>query len=558
MWRDLFDAKILARGFSYFTSGRVDNFKLNNKEITANIIGSKIYNVYINLNEFDQIEECYCDCPHFLEGNYCKHLVASLYKYESYIEKENYIKDDDLYLDVKEEEITPNLNSLIENLERNKLNKFLSEALNSNESLRKKFLLNFDKNFTFPSSSYYKEAIDAIVKENSNYGFIDYMQGMNLVDEISYFLNDSMDDLFLKEEFDLAFEIIYHLIYTVANIEMDGSNGEHAELLAMASFYLEKIVHSSSESIKYFDRIKYLVENKDSLGILDDFFDEILYFFDSKEKSSYKINYYKEIYEKFLKNFDENDIHIKYRMEKSIINLASLYLENNMKDELLDLYNQWSTIKEIRILMAKYYLSKKETDLAIKILIEGEKNTENKFYKIEFSNLIKDIYRISGDNSSLYNKIIEDLYEYKYASLDEYSFIKENSNELIWYKIKDKLLDALDNDSQYTQLLFDEKEFDRLLEIDFNILKYNKPVWKYMKKNYPKIYIEKYENYIYYNFELASNRKQYKKYTRYLKELCCIDGGKEKAKEIIYNLINKYPRRSAMIEELNKVKEKFE
>lgn len=76
-WRDFFSSKIYKRGERYYEEGDVSDLKCTEKQITADVYGSDIYEVTIDLDD-GRVEEMDCTCPYAEKGEYCKHMVAVL------------------------------------------------------------------------------------------------------------------------------------------------------------------------------------------------------------------------------------------------------------------------------------------------------------------------------------------------------------------------------------------------------------------------------------------------------------------------------------------------
>lgn len=61
------DNRILKRGLDYFDQGHVVSLETKDKKkYKARVDGSEVYRVEISLNQNDEIEESYCDCPYDL------------------------------------------------------------------------------------------------------------------------------------------------------------------------------------------------------------------------------------------------------------------------------------------------------------------------------------------------------------------------------------------------------------------------------------------------------------------------------------------------------------
>lgn len=74
---DQVDPKILARGQDYFRSGRVKRWALENGHVTAEVSGSGLYRVELELSPKGAVSGCFCTCP-YNRGPVCKHETAVL------------------------------------------------------------------------------------------------------------------------------------------------------------------------------------------------------------------------------------------------------------------------------------------------------------------------------------------------------------------------------------------------------------------------------------------------------------------------------------------------
>lgn len=75
-----FDDVILKRGRDYYKNGAIISLEYSDEidgEYIAEVEGSEIYNVYVDIDESGQITRVDCDCPYDFE--FCKHIAAVLY-----------------------------------------------------------------------------------------------------------------------------------------------------------------------------------------------------------------------------------------------------------------------------------------------------------------------------------------------------------------------------------------------------------------------------------------------------------------------------------------------
>ncbi len=124
------DGKIKDRGFNYYKDGDVLKVEqVGEKEFSAVVFGSSLYNVYVKIKD-GEITESYCDCPYDF-GNTCKHEVAVYYK----IRKSEFI-------DTKEK-----IGEILGNLDDEMLRRFVNNLLKKDRDFRQNFLRKFDEDF---------------------------------------------------------------------------------------------------------------------------------------------------------------------------------------------------------------------------------------------------------------------------------------------------------------------------------------------------------------------------------------------------------------------------
>lgn len=79
MWKDRFEKKILDRGYRYYFLKKVELLKEKDEIIEFKVRGTKEYTVIIDKYN----RKSSCNCPYALGGKNCKHMVASIYEYNT-------------------------------------------------------------------------------------------------------------------------------------------------------------------------------------------------------------------------------------------------------------------------------------------------------------------------------------------------------------------------------------------------------------------------------------------------------------------------------------------
>ena len=77
-WKENFISKMITRGRNYWRAGAVKNLHCMQEKITADVEGTRLYQVEILLAD-DTVESMSCTCPFAKEGASCKHMAAVLF-----------------------------------------------------------------------------------------------------------------------------------------------------------------------------------------------------------------------------------------------------------------------------------------------------------------------------------------------------------------------------------------------------------------------------------------------------------------------------------------------
>ena len=105
-WQRYFDDVIIYRGAGYHRHGNIYDYRENDHELVAKVMGSQSYNVYIGVDKKRcEIKEFYCDCPYADSGYNYKHEVAVLLEYESRHHSNEIITPDDMDIKVLKRQI---------------------------------------------------------------------------------------------------------------------------------------------------------------------------------------------------------------------------------------------------------------------------------------------------------------------------------------------------------------------------------------------------------------------------------------------------------------------
>ena len=84
--KDRVNDTVFERGFDYYQQGKVQQLKVNNHTIRAEVVGNSA-NYQITLNHTNHQFEGWCDCPASQNFDFCKHCVATSLAYIDLLEQ---------------------------------------------------------------------------------------------------------------------------------------------------------------------------------------------------------------------------------------------------------------------------------------------------------------------------------------------------------------------------------------------------------------------------------------------------------------------------------------
>jgi hypothetical protein len=188
----------LTKGKKYFTDGHITDLEDLGKGLwSAEVEGTEIYNVDIDLKKDNTINECFCDCPH--DDDYCKHIIATLYA----------IRDIKTIVIVKSSAQTKKLtfSQLLKKVSEKELLAFVKEYGAKSKEFKLAFEFSFaqkDENYSLEST--YNDVLLTTIKKYYQRGYINYKNTNALAKELNKFLNQ-IKKIFTEGNLTDAFKI---------------------------------------------------------------------------------------------------------------------------------------------------------------------------------------------------------------------------------------------------------------------------------------------------------------------------------------------------------------
>jgi predicted HAD superfamily Cof-like phosphohydrolase len=566
------DQTILKRGKQYYENDAVTDLEETGKNIwQAEVMGSTTYTVEIKLINKNKIEEYSCDCPY--DGDTCKHVVAVLFLLKEELEN--------TYIQAKQPE-KPDFKKLLQKINLEEYQEFILAHAAKDKNFKSAFELWFaDKDSRIDTGKKYTDLVKSIIRKNTTQGYIDYRDAYSLANEVNKFL-DRGDDLILKNNFRDAFILARSALKEVIELVAycDDSTGSIGDLISRVIQLIENVAEAKGAAIALKEEIFIFVQTALNDPLYFDYGDFGYEMINIYQRLAIQLN--KE--EAFLHYIDTRiaklsaESHAYGKNALLVLKIGFLKAIGKV-DEAAELIQQNLEIVEIRQGEVDSAINKKDFPLAKKLITEGIEIAKQKEHPGIVSEWEKELLRIAileEDKETIrhYTKYFafdrwfnRDYYiqwrktftatEWK-AVIEKY--IEEQTDQIeqqyqrnkgqVWYSPDLILLDSL------APIYIEEKYWDRLLalvskEADLDrILQYHDHLIKEYPSELLAIYLPAFER----QGDTAGNRGEYANLARKMKTVMkSIPEGKEKIIAVARNLKQKYPRRPAMVEELNKI-----
>ena len=233
-WKANFSDVILGRGLEYCESNAVRTYTCSGSHISAQVAGSKMYNVSIYFENME-ISSMHCDCPY--EGN-CKHIAATLY----YLDNHQDLMNHEDYSD------------LISSLTYDELVEFLYEELPKNPDLANK--LKLLKNHEADSRWFHDKLENCF---NSPVRVIDFM-------------NEDLQNLKNAKQINLLFSLLKRIVDYLAELNYYGQYDAYDDVLDTVESVINNLLDLGYEK-QTCDFLEEFILNSEDECVLDIFTD---------------------------------------------------------------------------------------------------------------------------------------------------------------------------------------------------------------------------------------------------------------------------------------------
>lgn len=548
------ESTILQRGRNYFKQSAITDLdEIDDGKWRAQVDGTEVYEIEINQRSDGGLEH-YCSCPYDW-GPVCKHIAAVLYAIEDlfpeYFEKPRKQSKPRKKRKTKRQK----LEELLKHVSSEELTPIIIDLALEDRALYNQLEINFSEETS--KKAYIRMVKDALKTGQGQYGFIDYWgsdQAANAVDRIIV----QAKNLISQNQSNKAVPILQAVIETVipAMNHADDSNGtlsgcidysiELLNQLALSLSPIERVdifnycltasvdksfsgwnwdwdlaqlaanlVTTPTERTRVFETLDTKARRQDKSDNL------------SQSHFGYDFRRTQKIKLSVIQRLDDPATIEKFLQKNSV--------DSDFLSELVQFY-----ISQGHLEKAKEHCSK---------FLQGP-NSQHRHYRPIFLIPLLEIAQLEGNQADILNSA-QDLFLTTH-DFTYYDLLKDTEFEKSWSEI---LQGFLTNTDKYTlpNIYIREEMWEELLAAAYQMGEFEIESYRaHLERHFPSQTCDIYSQIVYKKLEPTSSRKAYQKACRYLRRMDKLKHSEQK-EQVIADLRQKYPKRRAMLEELDKV-----
>lgn len=564
--------KILARGFDYYEYDSVRSVEeIDGNQFEAEVEGTELYTVEVELDDNENIIDSQCDCPYDL-GEYCKHQVAVFFALrdmrsnissgDNMLTPKSMNGDEVSKSPVAKKRRAPDLEKMLLGQTKEELVKLLLEIASEHEEIKQRIKLNFDCGNDEDELVRAIKLIRTFISNHSDkHGFVAYghtgeaVHGGYLVLDKARLAHRQNKPMHAIE---LALCVTHEMIDLLEGA--DDSDGDIGGVIEESFSFISEVIDDDEELIlvereSVFNRL--LEESTHSC--YKDWEDWRLDLLEKcselADTSSLRNTLDKHLLALIEKSQKKDSWSSNYLVER--VNIIRYHLivnndEQKKAQEFLDQNLQYSNFRKMAIEME---LKKKEYKRVIELTLEGEKKDKDlRGLVVQWKKYRYQAYKLSERLEEQRGTALEFILD---GSAEYYHELKSTYSPHEWLSEYPKIIFLLENQKKtqqnvYRDILIEEGEKEKLLEYVKGNLSSVVTYYKYLIPDFWEEVYEVFRQYIVHTAARAGNRRDYQGVCAIIRNLKKA-GGKEQALEIKQILLDKYPNRPAFRDELSRV-----
>ncbi len=550
------DARIMARGMDYYEEGRVVSVRESeSNRFECLVEGSKDYVVEVTLDENQEVEESYCNCP-YDQGEFCKHEVAAFLAIDEYLSKK-----DEQELDQVCGSTHRNLDDIFRSMSKEEAITLLSEIAKNDEKLKRRIIVKFgnlrDEDLLRQTSKMVRESLEEFV---DTYGYTTddseeiYCDG---VDEALSKAHEFLDEGRVMLSIKILLEIYREMNRSISLYGMFNDRVLSSKYLETSEDLKVCFSHpklSDEERANVYDMILQWIEK--FIQIRE--YQSVIHFIELAIEAM-RHPYQKEVMDNLVEDFicELQEEELEFLFLETLRFCQYQYIKKitgeTSAERFMSIHLDLPIFRELAIQQA---MSTSDYESAIALCQGGERISKEKSQSdVRWKKIRYDVYEEINDLPKLHDLAIELILRGNEVYYDK---LKAKYEEEQWREVYPKLLAKIESENRYgswvfLNLLIREQEKEKIINFLRQNPRFAPDVYKHVLPEFNHEMITIFEAYIKEQIKISSTRELYIKCCDLIRTMVSI-GGKNEGKEMILWIRENFRRRSALLEEVSKIR----
>jgi hypothetical protein len=565
-----FSKTILDRGKGYYKNGYVISLEeTDTNEWFAEVDGTEVYEVEVSLNSYQDIISSHCDCPY---GSACKHEVAVYLEMRKQLgSAKSTRKKVSPKVSKKEEVLT-----ILKNAKTEDLHTFIANYASKNKEFKFEIMNRFGQLDSDPDEirRHYQKLVKSVIYLHADRGWLDYSAGRKLSKKLDEFCGKAIDYI-AKNQFDIALAILQAVIseakkIAYTNDESHDTAGSVDEAVQIINDMVEEIL---DEVFRNHILDYAIAESADP--VFTDYGADVSWYeimFKLADNLGRENKFLKIIDQRLQKHKGKAGFSSKYEIEK-LSRWRLEVMENSKNTHDSDEFIQQNLhIKSFRDQQIKEAIARKDYEKGIELAKGGIRQDEKKSpgYVQDWQEHLMQIYLLQGNKKAIVD-LARTRFEndFRGSKMTLFKIIRDNIPEAEWEIELGIIVRKIKKEGEFRKewggkmipnenlcnIYIEEKmweELDKLMEKSNSITSIETYLQYLPKEKYTEKLIELYILYI-RNKAKQQGRPVYEEIAKLILKVFKF-GGEQEAITLQKELLQAYPKRRAMQEELKKVR----
>ncbi|HEL1734915.1 TPA: hypothetical protein U1V53_001329 [Streptococcus suis] len=546
-WMDYFKPHIVDRGYSLFLDDAVQGLQEVGEGYYALVSGSQVYQVDIDL-EHGQLVGMWCECPHAQEMNHCKHMAAVLFAI-SELEGQPVV-----------ERKGQSLVQLLDKLTVEQLRAFVLELAQEDRELANRIQLRFSAQLTSQQVENVKKEIRdlGLPFEDRRTGYIEYRQTRDYERAVEKAMHQYLQPLLDRCEYESFLAVSDAFYHQICQQELDDSNGTTGSLLYRLAGYWQYLLTVAPDKIAQ-ELLDWCLGQLSGYEVAEDLLMEFVEMeFQEETFLEQKLTYFQAVLQA-IEEGDKSSWSWKFRRDRFALLCYRLLVQlgSSEADLLTFQANHWE-VAELRKLSITQAVANQQLDRAVHLLQESKRlDAQYRGLVSDYSQQLRDIYRSQGQDDKVREELLEMIFSVGDTDLELIEELRDYVSREEWQSYLDDLLEDGRFQSQQLKLLQLADRPQELLDritASYWFLENLDRFEDYLSEKLPEQLRDAYAQALCQQMDVASSRSRYRQLAGYLVKIAGLPDGKVVSASLRTSWKVQYPRRKAMIEELDAVR----